>query len=336
MEKNIFGKLTTGEEIYSYKLENSKIYAEIITYGARLRAFGRIGRDNIVGSFDTIEDYTLDDSFQGAIIGRIADRTANARFTIDGVEYKLPKNAGNDCIHSGGVFSRSAWKVEKSCKDSITLSYFSPDGECGFPGDLRVYVTYSLDGEALIIDYKAYPEKKTPISMTNHAYFNLYGMGGNIYSHEVTLYADKYSAIDKNLLPTGEHPSVDGTPLDLRKPKILGNMIQGDFLGYDHNFCLSPLKYREFLGKNLGLAAEVKANGLCLSVYTDMHDLVFYTANELAGFPNFRCGIKRINHGALCLEAETEPNAVNFGLGIYDAGEVYKQTTVYELKEVLK
>ena len=97
MQKNIFGKLPTGEEIYSYKIENSEIYAEIITYGARLRSFGRIGHDNIVGSFDTLEDYTLDDSFQGAIIGRIADRTANAQFTIDGIEYNLPKNAGNDC-----------------------------------------------------------------------------------------------------------------------------------------------------------------------------------------------------------------------------------------------
>lgn len=333
MQKTSFGKLSTGESIFSYRLENSQIYAEIITYGARLRSFGRVGSHNIVGSFDTLEDYTLDDSFQGAIIGRIADRTANARFTIDGVEYNLPKNAGKDCIHGGGVFSRSAWLVEKASEDSITLSYFSPDGECGFPGNLKVYVTYSLDGEALIIDYKAYPEKKTPISMTNHAYFNLFGMGGDIYSHELTLYADKYSAIDKNLLPTGEHPSVDGTPLDLRKPKLLGDMIKGDFSGYDHNFCLSPVYSRELSGKKLGLAAVVRANSLKLSAYTDMRDLVFYTANELAGTPDFRGGVKRINHGALCLEAETEPNAVNFGFGIYDAGETYSQTTIYVLEE---
>ena len=336
MQKTFFGNLSTNERIFSYRLENSDIYAEVITYGARLRAFGRTGAHNIVGSFDTLEDYTLDDSFQGAIIGRIADRTANARFTIDGVEYNLPKNAGKDCIHSGGVFSRSAWQVEKASKDSITLSYFSPDGECGFPGDLRVYVTYTLSNSSLIIDYKAYPEKKTPISMTNHAYFNLFGMGGDIYSHEVTLYADRYSAIDKNLLPTGEHPSVDGTPLDLRKPKLLGDMIKGDFFGYDHNFCLAPVYFRELDDKKLGLAAVVKANGLTLSVYTDTTDLVFYTANELAGTPNFKGGVKRINHGAFCLEAETEPNAVNFGFGIYDAGEVYTQTTVYVLEEDTK
>ena len=334
MKKILFGTLNSGEEIYSYRLENEEIYAEIITYGARLRSFGRADSHNIVGSFDTLRDYTLDDSFQGAIIGRIADRTANARFAIDGVEYNLPKNAGNDCMHSGGVFSRSAWNVENASKDSITLSYFSPDGECGFPGDLKAFVTYSLKGEALIIDYKAYPEKKTPISMTNHAYFNLFGMGGNVYSHEVTLYADRYSAIDENLLPTGEHPSVEGTLLDLRAPKVLGDTIKGDFPGYDHNFLLCPTKFKEFLGKKLGLAAEVRGNGLSLSVYTDMRDLVFYTANELAGKPDFSGEVKRINHGALCLEAETEPNAVNFGFGIYDADEVYTQTTVYELSEV--
>ena len=334
MRKTAFGKLSTGEEIYSCILNNGSIEAEVITYGARLRAFRRVGSHNIVGSFDSLEDYVRDNSYQGAIIGRVADRIADAKFTVDGVEYHLPKNSGKDCIHGGGVFSRSAWGIENADDTSLTLSYYSHDGECGFPGGMRTLVTYSLVGDALVIDYTAYPEKKCPISLTNHAYFNLMGLGGDVYSHEVTLYADKYAEIDKYLIPTGEHPDVDGTPLDLRVPRILGEAIKGILPGYDHSFCLCPREFKKFLGERLGLAARVKCDGLALSVYTNATDLVFYTANGLVGSPDFAGGVKCINHGALCLEAETEPNAVNSGKGIYDAGEVYRQTTVYELCEV--
>ena len=334
MQKTLFGKLSTNEEIYSYRLENSEIYAEIITYGAIIKSFSRVGSYNIVGSFDTLEDYLADKTYQGAIIGRVANRIEDARFTIDGTEYILTRNSGKNCHHGGNGFNSKIWNVEESSNTSLTLSYYSEDGESGFPGGLKVFVTYSLLGSALVIDYKAYPEKKTPIALTSHPYFNLSGLGADIYSHEIAIYANRYSAVNADLIPTGEHPKVDGTQLDLRSFRSLGEILKSDFSGYDHNFCLSPSEFEEFNGKKLGLAAKAKCNGLLLSVYTDMYDLQFYSVNSVFGPPDFTGGIKRTKHGTFCLEAQTEPNAVNHGQTIYDKGETYTQTTVYNLEKI--
>lgn len=334
MQKTLFGKLSANEEIYSYRLENSEIYAEIITYGAIIKSFGRIGSHNVVGSFDTLEDYLADNSFQGAIIGRVANRIENARFTIDGIEYNLTKNNGENCLHGGEGFNTKLWTVETATNTSLTLSYYSADGESGFPGGLKVLVTYSLIESALVIDYKAYPEKKTPIALTNHAYFNLLGMGGNIYSHEMCIYADRYTAVNDSLVPTGKHPLVEGTEFDFRTPRLIGEAIEGGFRGYDHNFKLCPTEFKKFLGKELGLAVKASAGGLTMLAYTDMRDLLLFTSNGITkNAPDFAGGVKRIAHGAFCLEAQTEPNAVNRGQTIYGNGEVYTQTTVYELIE---
>ena len=331
MQKILFGKLKNGEEIHLYKLTSGKINAEVITYGAILKSFGLTGSHNIIGSFDTLTEYLDDGSFQGAIIGRVANRIENASFTIDGVEYKLTKNNGENCLHGGEGFNTKVWTVEHATDSSITLSYYSKDGESGFPGGLKVLVTYSLVGSALIIDYKAYPEKKTPIALTNHSYFNLNGIGGNIYSHEITIYADRYSAVDKNLIPTGERPLVYGTEFDLTTPRLLGETLKGEFKGYDHNFRISPTEFKEFLGKKLGLIAKINAESLSMLMYSDMRNLQFYSGNGMAGAPDFAGGVKSIKHGAFCLEAQTEPNAVKRGEAIYGKGEIYTQTTVYEL-----
>lgn len=335
MEKAFFGNTAAGEEIFSYRLENKEIFAEIITFGAAIRKFGfRDEKEtNIVGSFDSIEDYISDDSHQGAIIGRVANRVAGAKFELDGKTYHLPKNNGENCLHGGCGFDRRAWRVEEFTADSIMLSYYSKDGEEGFPGGLRVTVKYSLVGSALLIDYKAYPEAKTPIALTNHAYFNLDGMGGSIYAHKAQIFADRYTAVNENLIPTGERPTVSGTVFDLREPKTIGDAISEDFIGYDHNFVLNPTVFANFLGKRLGLAARVSSGNISLSVYTDMNDMQFYIGNFLSGKPDFAGGVKRIRHGAFCLETQTEPNAVNRGIGIYAAGEVYTHTTAFKLEK---
>ena len=332
MKKTLFGNLN-GTPVYSYRIENGDIFAEIITFGAAIRKFGfsDVNEKNLVGSFDTLEDYIADDSHQGAIIGRVANRIANAKFTLDGVTYRLPKNDGENCLHGGCGFDRRVWTVEECGEAAITLSYYSEDGEEGFPGGLKVTVRYTLLGRALIIDYRAVPEKKTPIALTNHAYFNLNGMGENIYSHEIEIFADRYTEVNENLIPTGEHPSVEGTVFDLREPREIGEAIKGGFFGYDHNFAVTPKLYENFLGDELGLIARVSAADTTLSVYSDMKDVQFYAGNFLEGKPDFAGNVKRVLHGAFCLEAQTEPNAVNSGIGIYEAGEVYRQTTAYKL-----
>ena len=336
MEKTFFGNTATGVPVYSYKLENDKIFAQIMTYGATLKSFGlNFGeKTNLIGSFDRVSDYETDTSYQGAIIGRVANRIENACFKIDGKEYHLPKNDGENCLHGGVGFNTQIWDVKEVGEDFIELSYYSKDGEAGFPGGLNVSVKYVLLDDALIIDYTAIPEKKTPIALTNHVYFNLDGIGADIYSHEVTVFADRYTAVNSSLIPTGEHPAVDGTPFDLRSGRRLGDILTTDFEGYDHNFCLTPTDYSTFLGKSLGLAATATNGNVQLLAYTNMPGIQFYSGNFLGDGPSFAGEKKQVKHGAFCLEAQTEPNSVNRGIGIYDAGEVYRQTTAYRLKKI--
>ena len=335
MEKKLFGKLENGASVYSYRLENDSIFAEIITFGAAIHKFGFSDKSekNLVGSFDRLNDYLMDDSHQGAIIGRVANRIADAKFTIDGTTYLLPKNDGENCLHGGCGFDRKIWNADDYSKDNISLSYYSADGEEGFPGGLKVCVKYSLVGTALLIEYTAYPEKKTPIALTNHAYFNLNGLGGNIYTHKAQIFANSYTEVNESLIPTGKHPSVKGTVFDLRSPKTIGEALSDKFLGFDHNFVLSPSEFEVFSGKSLGLAAKVWGDEIALSVYTDMKDMQFYIGNFLKGEPDFSGGIKRIIHGAFCLETQTEPNAVNHGIGIYDKGDVYTHTTAFKIEK---
>ena len=336
MKKFPFGKIPSGKSVYLYKLENDKIFVEIITYGAILKAFGVSDgeRKNIIGSYDTIEGYLNDKTYQGATVGRVANRIENARFTIDGIEYKLFKNDGENCHHGGDGFNSKIWSVNSVGDDFIELSYYSRDGESGFPGALDVTVRYTLVDTALIISYKAIPEKKTPISLTSHPYFNLDGVGSLIYSHKVAIFADRYSEVNSNLVPTGVHPEVWGTELDLRAPKRLGETLENGFYGYDHNFILSPSEYKYFLGERLGLAATATNDKLLLSAYTDLPGLQFYTGNALKGEPDFSGGIKKLDHGAFCLEAQFEPNSVNSGVGIFAPGEIYKHTIAYDLKKL--
>ena len=337
MEKNLFGKMPDGTEVYSFRLDNGKIFAEIITYGAIMRGFGISDGNslNVIGSYDTIEDYLSDGTYQGALVGRFANRIENAAFTLDGVEYKLTKNDGENCHHGGrDGFNSKVWTVKSTADDYIELSYFSPDGESGFPGNLKATVRYTLVDSSLVITYTAVSDKKTPISLTSHPYFNLDGVGGYVYNHDVAIFADEYSAVNENLVATGEHVNVSGSLLDLRKPRNLGEVIKEGFYGYDHNFILSPAEYRSFLGRELAFAATATNGRLMLKTYTTLPGIQLYTGNALCEAPDFRGGIKKINHGAFCLEAQFEPNSPNRGEAIFEAGEIYSHATAYELKKI--
>ncbi|MBO5907355.1 MAG: galactose mutarotase [Clostridia bacterium] len=332
--KRTFGTLASGEAVDIYTLHSGEAVAEVTTYGATLVSFKPFGDVNIIGGYDELSSYVTDTSNQGAIIARVTNRIEDATITIDGAIYMLTANQNGNCLHGGMLINNQVWSVENATDSSITLSYYSPDGEEGFPHGLLIKVTYSLVGSALAISYKAYPEGKTPISMTNHAYFNLDGMGSDIKNHELKVYADSYTAVDQRLIPTGEHLSVVGTPYDFRSSRKIGEFIDDNLKGYDTNFIICPEIYKEFENKKLVLAAVATNGKITLKAYTDRPCIHLYTPVTMKSEPHFSGEVPRCALCGFCLEAQIEPNAVKHGVGLYDAGEVYTQLTVYEAEKV--
>lgn len=330
-QKIYFGSLGNGQKTYCYVIGRGELCARISDLGATLVSLEYRGRQIVCG-FDNAADYEGDDSHQGAVIGRVANRIAGARFVMDGTEYRLPDNDDGNCLHGGCGFDRRVWEVYDCDRDSISLRYRSADGEEGFPAEVVVDVTYTVIDDALCIGYRAVPNGKTPIALTNHSYFNLDNPGTNVLEHEVTIYADRYTEADERHIPTGERPPVCGTPFDLHSGKRLGDIIGREIDGFDHNFILDGSDgTRAFLGKALPHAAKVRCNGLTMDVYTDQPGIQLYTGNFLGNGAPFYGRIPQVKHGALCLEAQTEPNSVNRGECFYGANDEYRQTTVYAL-----
>ncbi len=331
MKKELFGTLPRGKEIYRYTLIHGDAVAEIMTYGAALLSLRPFGDVNVVGGFDTLEDYLKDDSNQGLIIGRVANRVKNATFEIEGWEYHLIANDNGNCLHSGIGFGHRVWEVKEYTENTITLAYCSPHVEDGFPSQLDVKVTYTLEDHALHIGYQAIPHGKTPIALTNHAYFNLDGFGGTVDNHTLQIFANRYTAVDETLIPTGLRPLVDNSSFDFREPRTLAK--DGSFQEVDHNLILAPTTHKVFLDKSLGLAAEVSNDSLTMRMYTDQPGVQFYTGNFLGNGPAFAGGYPQVQHGGFCLEAQTEPNCITRGEAIYQKGQVYTQLTVYEFEQ---
>ena len=331
MKKEFFGINTDGKAVTIYTLENDRATLRVMDRGATVTGFTVYGRD-IIGGFDKLEDYFIDDSHQGGTIGRVANRIAGAQFTMDEKTYTLPKNDHDNCLHGGDGFDKKMWCVKEYSDECITFSYMSKDGEEGFPGEVLTEVTYILSGTDLIIDYTATPNSKTPINLTNHSYFNLNGFGGDIKNHKLTIYADKYTEVDDNLIPNGKRPSVKNTLYDFTKEHLIGERVGAGFEGYDHNYILCPTFKHIFIDKELSLAAEVSVSDMKMKVYTDQPCIQFYMGNFLGNGPDFKGGIKQVKHGAFCLETQEEPNCINHGISFYDKGDVYKQTTVYSIE----
>ena len=183
-----------------------------------------------------------------------------------------------------------------------------------------------------MLEYEATPDGKTPIALTNHSYFNLDGFGGTVHEHIVTMYADKYSEIDENMIPYANLP-VEGTVFDFLTPHTIGERIGGDFIGYDHNFVLNRTVSGDVMGYTLPLATEVEGKFLKMNVYTDTPGMQFYIGNFLGSGEPFHGGIAPRQHGAFCLEAQTEPNIINHGGAFYEKGEVYRQVTAYAVEK---
>ncbi|NNE76362.1 MAG: galactose mutarotase, partial [Pricia sp.] len=253
MEKSEFGTTPDGEKVDRYTLNNEKgMTVEIITYGGRITSLTVPDKNgelqNVVLNFDSLDDYLKTNPFFGALVGRYGNRIANAKFDLDGTEYSLAANNGENSIHGGlKGFDKVVWKVDEASADDkaiLKLSYLSKDMEEGFPGNLDVNVTYTLNNDnTLAVTYEATTDKKTIVNLTQHAYFNLSGdFSKTILDHELMLNADKFVPVNEALIPTGKLAEVEGTPFDFTSPKLIGKDIDADNDqiqkggGYDHTW----------------------------------------------------------------------------------------------------
>jgi aldose 1-epimerase len=341
-DKMDFGKTPEGTPVEKYVLSNGKMTVKVITYGAIVTEIDVPDRNgklaDVVLGFDSFEGYLGSHPYFGAATGRVANRIAKAKFTLDGKEFKLAANNGPNTLHGGlKGFDKVVWKasdVSGPSGPAVKMSYLSPDGEEGFPGNLSVSVTYTVTADnELRIDYSATTDKPTPVNITNHSYFNLAGPGaGSILGHEMMLEADLYTPVDDTLIPTGETTSVQGTPLDFTKPATLGLRIgelKGEPGGYDHNYVLRSG------GKALAPAARVTEpeSGRVLEMFTTEPAVQLYTANFLDGTLKGKHGVIYKKHQAFCLEAQHYPDSANqpkFPSTILRPGSTYTQTTIYK------
>jgi aldose 1-epimerase len=342
VKREPFGRLPDGTSVDIYTLRNaSGLEARIMTYGAILVSLKVPDRNGVLADvnlgFDNFEGYLGTHPYFGAIIGRYGNRIAKARFTLDGVEYRLAANNNGNTLH-GGIkgFDKVVWTaepVEAPYGTGVKLTYLSKDLEEGFPGNLSVTVVYTLtDANELEIRYEATTDKKTPVNLSNHAYWNLKGEGrGDILGHVLRLEADRITAVDSpvNLIPTGEIVPVAGTPFDFTTPHAIGERIARVEGGYDHNFVLKSG------GGALALAARVEEpeSGRAMEIWTDQPAIQLYTSNFLDGTVVGKGGKAYRKHFAFCLETQhfpDSPNHPNFPTTVLEPGQTYRTVTVHK------
>jgi aldose 1-epimerase len=335
MSQSNFGKMPDGRTVSLFALTNRHgLIAKITDYGGRLTELhvpdrnGKLG--NIVLGYNNFPDYLSDTSGQGATIGRFANRIAGAQFSLDGKNYTLTDN-----LHGGkSNFSHRLWnaKPKQTAEGpSLVLTYTSADGEEGFPGKMDCTVVYTLtDKNDLRIDFAATTDKPTVVNLTNHAYFNLAGAGsGDIRKHVLQLNASKYTMADEQLIPTGVIASVEGTELDFRKPKLLGDDLD-KINGYDHNFVLDkPLD-------KFGFAAKVSepTTGRVMEILSTEPGIQLYTANWLNGKG---IGGAYGKYSAVCLETQHYPDSIHhahFPTTVLRPGQLFESRTVFKFSVI--
>lgn len=337
-----FGKTGDGRSVEKYTLKNAAgMEVDVITLGAALQAIrvpdknGKI-RDVLLG-YDTAEQYENVNGYLGAVIGRNGNRIANAQVTIEGTTYQLEANDNENNLHSGADgFHAAIWNVTEADDAHVVFAYHSPDGEQGFPGNMDVTVTYTLDADgALGLLYRAKSDRTTVANFTNHAYFNLNGHeSGTMLDQTLEILASYYTPVaDGKAIPTGEIASVSGTPMDFRQPTVIGARIGDDFEqirytgGYDHNYVLDKAD------GTLQLAARAKSeeSGIRMDVYTTCVGVQFYAGNFVGGQKG-KGGTDYVNRQGFCLETQFFPNSVNeknFKQPFIAAGEEFVSETKY-------
>jgi aldose 1-epimerase len=335
-----FGKTPEGTPIDLYVLTNGKVTAKVMTYGAIVTELHVPDRDgkpgDVVLGFDNLDGYLAGHPHFGATTGRVANRIAHGTFTLDGKDYTLAVNNGTNSLHGGlKGFDKVVWKAEDvSGADgpAVKMTYLSPDGEEGYPGNLSVAVTFTVTNDAALkIDYQATTDQATLVNLTNHSYFNLGGpASGTILDHELMIAAKEYTPLNDAMVPTGTIKPVKGTPLDFTTTTPIGariDQIPGDPGGYDHNYILN--------GDLNTVAARARdpQSGRVLEMFTTEPATQLYTANFLTGSIKGKGGVVYRKHQAFCLEAQHYPDAIhhpNFPTIVLRPGETYTQTTIYK------
>ena len=349
ISKEKFGTLSTGEEIELYRLTNANgMMVEIITYGGIITTCSvpdRKGRiENVVLGFDNLRDYEKEHPFFGALVGRYGNRIAQGKFSIDGREYSLPLNNGDNHLHGGNEgFDKKVWTVvADGSLDSmsyVSLQYLSPHMEMGYPGNMSVQVTYKLTNDnALIISYKASTDQSTICNLTQHSYFNLSAdFTSTILNHELLLHADHFIPVDEGLIPTGELQNVNG-PFDFRSAKRIGADIEMDDIqlhrggGYDHCYVLTGKDYR-----TIGSVYEPES-GRLMTIETDQPGVQLYTGNFLDNTLSIPGGGTYGPRSGFCLETQhfpDSPNQANFPSVVLEPGETYSSKTVYKFSAAI-
>ncbi|MCG8968457.1 aldose epimerase family protein [Streptomyces sp. CL12-4] len=343
--KELFGKLADGTKVYRWSLENGGTRMKVLSYGGVVQSLeipDRRGRyENVSLGFDNLDDYVARSPHFGALIGRYGNRIAKGRFTLDGKQYQLSVNDGENSLHGGALgFDYRVWDVEPFTQGSdvgLVLHYTSVDGEMGYPGTLKAKVTYTLTrrGEWRI-DYEATTDKATVVNLTSHVYWNLAGEGsGTIEDHELSIAASRFTPTDAGLIPTGELAKVAGTPFDFRRAKPIGRDIRDGHpqlvtaKGFDHNWVLD-----KGITDRPEHVATLRdgASGRTLRIATDQPGLQFYSGNFLDGTLTGPGGSVYRQGDALCLETQhfpDSPNQPSFPSTVLRPGQTYRTTTVH-------
>jgi len=342
IDKTVFGRID-GKDIYLYTLASANMSVRVTNFGGIVTSLivpDREGKmDDVVLGFDSLRNYTGVHPYFGCIAGRYANRIAGGKFDLEGKTWQLAKNNGENHLHGGiSGFDKKVWQsreIRQGDEAGIELTYISPDGEEGYPGELKVKVIYSLTPDMeLKIRYYAQTDKPTPINLTHHGYFNLKGAGnGDMLEHELMINADRYTIVNEQLVPTGELREVTGTPMDFRQPKLIGRDMARVNGGYDHNFVLNTK------GDLIKVAVLKEAStGRWMEVYTTQPGMQFYGGNFLDGTLTGKNGKVYYKHYGLCLETQhfpDSPNQPGFPNTILLPGETFQSETIYKFGTTL-
>lgn len=348
--KNSFGFMPDGREVFSYILDNGRsVKAEILSYGGILRSLWVKDKNgdytDIVLGRDSLDEYLKNNGYFGAVIGRHANRICRGAFKIGEREYHVGVNNGKNSLHGGFKgFDKYVWDaVEKDDAENpaLELSILSPDGDEGFPGNLKVKVTYSLtENNALVLKYEAVSDKDTVVNLTNHSYFNLNGVGNdNIYSLNLKMNCSFYTPNTSETMPYGEILSVKDTPFDFTSTKKVGADINSDCYqleicgGYDHNFLIDGEGYRQ------AAVLSSETTGIEMQLYTDMPGVQLYTGNFIQEGRACKEGKLYKKYDALCLETQFYPNSMSFPhftSPVLKAGKKYNYTTEFKFSNTDK
>lgn len=344
LETKNFDTIIDGKKVNLYWIGNKDIKASFTNYGGRLVSLlvkDKTGKPvDVVVGFNSAKGFkNSTEPYFGATIGRVGNRIAKGKFTLEGKQYQVPLNNGKNALH-GGIkgFQDVVWDAEKTNENTLVFSYVSPDGEQGFPGNLKVKVTYTItDDNSIKMEYEATTDKTTIVNLTNHAFFNLNGEGsGTILNHELQIYANEFTPVDEGLIPNGELKSVKNTPFDFTFEHTIGGRIETKDeqlkfgKGYDHNYVLNGTKKN---GLNHAATISGDQSGITMDIFTQEPGLQFYSGNFMQSKNTMKSGSKDDFRTAFALETQHFPDAPNqpkFASIVLKPGEKYHTVSYYQ------